>query len=88
VAGRIRSIEKSNGLFGNRTRDLPACSTVPELRNRFVGYVRRLAMSLDEQDWISDRHRDFLFITTARGFMRTLLAYVDCCLRVFDFQGL
>jgi hypothetical protein len=27
--GRIRSIEKSNDPIGNRTRDLPACSTVP-----------------------------------------------------------
>jgi hypothetical protein len=29
-AGRIRSIEKSNDLIGNRTRDIPACSIVPE----------------------------------------------------------
>jgi hypothetical protein len=28
--GRIRSIEKSNYLIGNRTRDLLACSIVPE----------------------------------------------------------
>jgi hypothetical protein len=26
----IRSIEKSNDLIGNRTRDLPACSVVPQ----------------------------------------------------------
>jgi hypothetical protein len=30
VAGRIRSIEKSNDLIGNRIRDLPACSIVPQ----------------------------------------------------------
>jgi hypothetical protein len=30
AAGRIRSIEKSNDLIGIRTRDLPACSTVPQ----------------------------------------------------------
>jgi hypothetical protein len=30
VAGRISSIEKSNDLIGNRTRDLPACSVVPQ----------------------------------------------------------
>jgi hypothetical protein len=30
AAGRIRSFEKSSDLVGNRTRDLPACSTVPE----------------------------------------------------------
>jgi hypothetical protein len=31
AAGRIRSIEKkSNNLIGNRTRDLPACSIVPQ----------------------------------------------------------
>jgi hypothetical protein len=30
VAGRIRSIEKSNDLIGNRTRDLPAFSIVPQ----------------------------------------------------------
>jgi hypothetical protein len=30
AAGRIRLIEKSNYLIGNRTRDLPACSIVPQ----------------------------------------------------------
>jgi hypothetical protein len=30
AAGRIRSTEKSNDLIGNRTRDLPACSIVPQ----------------------------------------------------------
>jgi hypothetical protein len=30
VAGRIRSIEKSNDLIGNRICDLPACSVVPQ----------------------------------------------------------
>jgi hypothetical protein len=31
AAGRIRSIKKSDDLIGNRTRDLPACSIVPQL---------------------------------------------------------
>jgi hypothetical protein len=30
VAGRIRSIEKSGDLIGNRTRDFPVCSIVPQ----------------------------------------------------------
>jgi hypothetical protein len=30
VAGRIRSIEKSNVLIINRTRDIQACSVVPQ----------------------------------------------------------
>jgi hypothetical protein len=30
VAGRIRSIEKSSDFIGTRTRDLPACSIVPQ----------------------------------------------------------
>jgi hypothetical protein len=30
VNGRIRLIEKSNDLIGKRTRDLPACSIVPQ----------------------------------------------------------
>jgi hypothetical protein len=30
AAGRIKSIEKSNDLIGNRTGDLPACSIVPQ----------------------------------------------------------
>jgi hypothetical protein len=34
AAGRIRSIEKSDALIGNRTRDFPACSIVPQLRYR------------------------------------------------------
>jgi hypothetical protein len=28
--GRIRSIEKSSDLIGNRTRDLQTCSIVPQ----------------------------------------------------------
>jgi hypothetical protein len=30
AAGKIRSIENSNDLIGNRTRDLLACSIVPQ----------------------------------------------------------
>jgi hypothetical protein len=30
ATGRIRSIEKSNDLIGNRTGGLPACSKVPQ----------------------------------------------------------
>jgi hypothetical protein len=30
AAGRIRSIETSSGLFGNRTRDLSACNILPQ----------------------------------------------------------
>jgi hypothetical protein len=30
VAGKIRSIEKSNDLIGNGTDDLPVCSIVPQ----------------------------------------------------------
>jgi hypothetical protein len=30
AAGRIRSVEKSSDLIGNRTRDIPACSVVTQ----------------------------------------------------------
>ena len=30
AAGRIMSMKKSNDTIGNRTRDLPACSAVPQ----------------------------------------------------------
>jgi hypothetical protein len=30
AAGRVRSIEKSSDLIGNRTRDIPACSIMPQ----------------------------------------------------------
>jgi hypothetical protein len=30
MAGRIRSIEKFSDLFGNRTRDIPTCSIMPQ----------------------------------------------------------
>jgi hypothetical protein len=30
TAGRIRSVEKSNDPIGNRSRDIPACSEVPQ----------------------------------------------------------
>jgi hypothetical protein len=40
VAGRIRSIEKSNDLFGNRTRYLPACSIMHQPDDVLVLYHR------------------------------------------------
>jgi hypothetical protein len=33
VAGRVRSIEKSNDNIGDGTRDLPACSMVVKRKN-------------------------------------------------------
>jgi hypothetical protein len=36
VAGRIKQIEKSNGLIGSRTRDLAACSIVPQIEHQAV----------------------------------------------------
>jgi hypothetical protein len=30
MAGRIKSVEKSNDNIGKRTRDIPACSMVPQ----------------------------------------------------------
>jgi hypothetical protein len=30
VARRVRSMENSNDLIGNQTRDLPACNIVPQ----------------------------------------------------------
>jgi hypothetical protein len=33
AAGRIRSVEKSNDLIGNQTRDLPACSISASINN-------------------------------------------------------
>jgi hypothetical protein len=40
AAGRIRSIEKSNELIGNRTRDHPACSIVPQVTTLPRGQLR------------------------------------------------
>jgi hypothetical protein len=42
AAGSIRSIEKSNDLIGNRTRDLPACSVVPQPTTLPPAPLRRL----------------------------------------------
>jgi hypothetical protein len=39
VAGKIRSIEKSNGLIGNRTSDFPVCSIVSQLPQKHGGLV-------------------------------------------------
>jgi predicted RNA binding protein YcfA (HicA-like mRNA interferase family) len=40
-AGRIRSIEKSNYLIGNRTRDFRACTIVPQLTTLLRAPVNR-----------------------------------------------
>jgi hypothetical protein len=51
VAGRIRSSEKYIDLTGNRTRDLPACSIVPEPftlpRARHVAVAATILFRLD-----------------------------------------
>jgi hypothetical protein len=38
VAGKIRSTENSNDLIGNRTRDLPAYSIVPQQTLNYYYY--------------------------------------------------
>jgi hypothetical protein len=40
AAGRIRSIEKFNGLIGNRTRDLSACSIGPQPTTKTAIHLR------------------------------------------------
>jgi hypothetical protein len=45
VAGRIRSIEKSSDLIGNRIRDLPAYSIVPQPTMLLCGMEVRLKCS-------------------------------------------
>jgi hypothetical protein len=41
TTGRIRSIEKSNDLIGNQTRDLPVCGIVPQSTtlSRALNYI-------------------------------------------------
>jgi hypothetical protein len=43
AAGRIRLIEKSNDLIGNRTRDLPARSVVPQPTTLKLGILKNLS---------------------------------------------
>jgi hypothetical protein len=45
AAGSIRSIEKSNDLIGNRTRDLPACSIVPQPSTFYLTIVQLLPLA-------------------------------------------
>jgi hypothetical protein len=52
-AGRIRSIEKSNGLTGNPTRDLPPCSIMPQPTSLprapdYSNYRRKDAQNIQE----------------------------------------
>jgi hypothetical protein len=68
VAGRIRSIEKSNYLIGNGTGDLPACSIVPQPTTlpRAPIPIRTFLIEIDynivatNQTYIH-RHADFTF---------------------------
>jgi hypothetical protein len=48
AAGKIRPIEKSSDIIGTRTRDLPACSIVPQPTTlpRAPIYINSLHMSL------------------------------------------
>jgi hypothetical protein len=48
AAGRIRSIEKSNDIIGNQTRDLPACSIVPQPTALPLALLRLLIGTLME----------------------------------------
>ena len=47
AAGSIKSTKNSNDTIGNRTRDLPACSAVPQLRHRaseVISFYRRVCV--------------------------------------------
>jgi hypothetical protein len=52
AAGMIRSIEKSNDLIGNQTRDLPAFSITPQpttlqrAPNKYVGIKTKMQLKL------------------------------------------
>jgi hypothetical protein len=48
AAGSIRSIEKSNDLIGNRTRDLPACSVVAQPITPLVATSKLLIAPLNK----------------------------------------
>jgi hypothetical protein len=54
AAGRIMSMKNYNGTMGNRTRDLPACSAVPQLTAppRTLAYFRLCRIS--QIVWPSD----------------------------------
>jgi hypothetical protein len=46
AAGRIRSIEKSNDLIGNQTRDLLACSIVPQPTTLLCAPIQSIISSM------------------------------------------
>jgi hypothetical protein len=46
AAGRIRPTEKPNDLIGNATRDLPACSVVPQPTTLPTWYVNNIKKTL------------------------------------------
>jgi hypothetical protein len=48
VSGRIRSTEKFNDLIKNRTRDLPACSIVPQSTTKKKAELARCKVQLYE----------------------------------------
>jgi hypothetical protein len=53
MAGRIRSIEKSNDLIGIQIRDLPVCSIVTQLRYRlpvFSQYHINYRLTVDDSN--------------------------------------
>jgi hypothetical protein len=60
VDGRIRSMEKSSGLIGNRTHDLSACSIVPQPN------TLPCAPNSSEERGLSEREMLYFFFYTIR----------------------
>jgi hypothetical protein len=68
VAGRNKSIEKSNNLIRIRTRDLPACSIVPQptmpprASRLFLIYIKFLFMSLSSYPYFPKDGKSLHFV--------------------------
>jgi hypothetical protein len=57
ASGRIRSTEKSNYLIGNQTRDLPACSIVPQPTTLPRVKVYIVVLYIDQNIFVMEQRR-------------------------------
>ena len=65
AAGRIISMNNSNDTIGNRTRELSACSTVPQLTGPTRGAGKIMSIK-NSNDTIGNRNREISPCSTVR----------------------
>ena len=81
AAGRIMSMKNSNDIIGNRTRDLPACSAVPQ-----PTALRRAPDIVQRDSTTSIKIKNQNYTRSKTFFLMLCLFFMLCCETIQSFK--